>query len=85
MDGSGGTLCVAAPFVGSKVVGSGGSAKPTVDCSGTWDYDLNALFNAKPGPQAGDTVYCQWIGRDPGFSAPDNYALSSAAQVTLVP
>jgi Rieske Fe-S protein len=40
---------------------------------------------ASPGPQAGDTIYCQWMGRDPGFPAPDNYSLSSALAFTLLP
>ena len=82
---AGGTLCVSAPWKGTSIVTSGGAAKPVQDCSGTWSYDLNAHFTNKPGPQAGDTVHCQWIGRDRGFAPPDNYALTAGLEFTMVP
>jgi hypothetical protein len=82
---AGGTLCVATPWKGTPVVSSGGSPKPAQDCSGAWVADLNTELAAKPGPQPGDTLYCQWIGRDRGFAPPDNYALSSALEFTLLP
>ena len=81
----GGTLCVSSPWKGTPIVKSGGSAKPTLDCSGVWTADLNTELSSKPGPQAGDTLHCQWIGRDPGFAAPDNYALTAGLELTLLP
>jgi hypothetical protein len=66
-------------------VSSSGTPKPVQDCSGVWTADLNTQLSAKPGPQAGDTLHCQWIGRDPGFAPPDSYALTSALELTLLP
>lgn len=82
---AGGTWCVNGPWKGSSVVSSGGSPKPVQDCSGSWTVDMNTVLASKPGPQPGDTISCQWIGRDRGFAAPDNYTLSSALQFTLLP
>jgi hypothetical protein len=82
---AGGTLCLSSPWRGTPIVSSGGSTKPIVDCSGIWTYDLNTELQAQPGPQAGDTLHCQWMGRDPGFAPPDNYALTSGLELTLLP
>ena len=81
----GGTLCVSSPWKATSITKSGGSAKPNIDCTGVWTADLNTQLASRPGPQAGDTIYCQWMGRDPGFPAPDNYSLSSALAFTLLP
>ena len=80
-----GTWCVASPWNGTSIVDSGGAPKPAVNCSGTWRMDMNTVLSQKPGPQAGDSVYCQWIGRDRGFAPPDNYALTGALEFTLLP
>ena len=82
---AGGTLCLASPTKGTSIVSSGGSPKPVKDCSGNWVYDLNSHWSANPGPGPGDTIYCQWFGRDRGFAPPDNYALTSALEFTLLP
>lgn len=82
---AGGTLCLSSPWKGTPIVKSGGSPKPVLDCSGVWTADLNTELSAKPGPQPGDTLHCQWIGRDPGSAPPDNYALSAGLELTLLP
>lgn len=81
----GGTLCLAPPHRRTALVASGGTPPPAKDCSGRWSYDLNAHFSAKPGPAPGDTVNCQWIGRDGGFAPANAYALSDALELTLLP
>ena len=82
---AGGTWCLASPVQGTPIASSAGSPKPIQDCSGSWTVDLNTIFWQKPGPQPGNTVFCQWIGRDRGFAAPGNYALTSALEFTLLP
>ena len=82
---AGGTLCITSPWQRTKVLHSGGSPPTTQDCTGNWSYDLNTHFANKPGPAPGDTIWCQWLGRDPGFQAGQNYALSNALEFTLLP
>jgi hypothetical protein len=88
----GGTLCVQAPIRRTPVVDSHGAASPANDCSGMFALDLNAFaagaLGGTPLPAllvAGTQVYCQWWGRDPGFPAPDNTALSSGMRYRVLP
>lgn len=62
----GGTLCVKLPITRTSVQSSGGSASGS-DCSGTYDYDFEALILGGTDPNliAGAKVYAQYWSRDP--------------------
>ncbi len=88
----GGTLCVAGPILRTPPRSSGGNAPPANDCSGVYSIDMNAFAQGALGghPLAaltvpGTTVYAQFWGRDPGFVAPDNIALSNALRYVVLP
>lgn len=83
----GGWLCLAAPIRRTPGVSSGGSAPPVVDCSGQWQLDFNAFvvgaLGGNPSPALavpGTVIDAQWWGRDPGFAAPNNSALSGGIE-----
>lgn len=79
----GGTLCVAAPWARTTLQHSGGTGLPAQDCSGAWQLDFNAWMSSHFTLPAGTLVQCQWLGRDPGFAAPNNWALSNALDFTI--
>jgi hypothetical protein len=81
----GGTMCIASPKRRTPVLQSGGSPAGLNDCSGTWSLDFNTYLLTHAQLPAGLTLQCQWVGRDRGFAAPDNYQLSNALEVTLNP
>lgn len=93
----GGLLCIASPLSRSPAANTGGTPLPTLDCSGTWSIDYNAMIWNKYGlPSAdvtnppaflvpGTSIQCQWWGRDPGFPAPNNSMLSDGLEFTLSP
>lgn len=83
----GGFLCLASPIRRTPGVNSGGSALPAVDCTGVWQIDFNAFvagsLGGNPSPalsQPGTAIDVQWWGRDPGFPAPNNTALSDGLE-----
>jgi hypothetical protein len=81
----GGMLCVSLPFRLSQAVASGGSPKPTLDCSGVWSLDFNKQSYAVSHLPAGTAVWCQWFGRDRGIPPPNDVVLSDALQFTIQP
>ena len=88
----GGFLCVAGPIRRSVGIGSGGNAAPADDCSGVYGLDMNSFARGTLGglplaalSVAGTVVDCQFWGRDNGFPAPDNTALSNALEYTVCP
>jgi hypothetical protein len=87
----GGSLCVAAQVTRTPGVFSGGSGSGS-DCSGVFAMDFNAFARGVLGgtPLAalsvpGTKVDAQWWGRDPGFSAPNNVALSAGLEFSVGP
>ena len=88
----GGFLCVQPPVRRMLQTNSGGSPVGVHDCTGRWSIDVNAfssgLLGGSPDPalrQPGARVDCQWWGRDQGFPAPFNTALTSGLEFTVLP
>lgn len=82
----GGQLCVGLPV--SRTVGqnSGGSASG-VDCSGSFDFDFEALIQAGTNPNlvAGAMVYTQFWARDPADPAGFGTSLSNGLSFEICP
>jgi hypothetical protein len=88
----GGWLCVAPPRFRTPNALSGGNPATVDDCSGSFSIDLAAFaagaLGGAPEPAlrvAGQHVFSQWWGRDPGFAPPNNTTLSDALEHVLTP
>lgn len=81
----GGTLCLTPPMRRTGMRSSGGSPAGFVDCSGAWELDFNTWLAQNLTLPPGTTVRAQWLGRDPGFPAPNNWSLSDALEFDLRP
>lgn len=81
----GGTLCVMPPAARTTVLDSGGTPLPVWTCSGQYWYHFSAAYLASKGVSAGDTIYVQFSGRDPGPAPPYNHSLSAGLEVTILP
>ena len=87
----GGTLCVGPTGIRrTPAQSSGGSAIPTIDCSGVYTLDFKAFFagtlggNPDPaGAQPGATLHIQLGASDSGFPAPLDISLSDALEVEV--
>jgi Tol biopolymer transport system component len=75
----GGTLLVAPPLIRTMVVNATGSSA----CNGTYSFTFDQIYILEQGLHAGDTFYCQYWSRDPGFPPPDDIALSNALRVII--
>jgi hypothetical protein len=85
----GGYLCVQPAIRRTPVTNSGGTPPPN-NCSGVASIDMNCFASGNCGgsPVAGmhdpgNTVYCQWWGRDQGFASPNNTQLSDGLRYTV--
>jgi hypothetical protein len=81
----GGILCVQAPAARTTVMDSGGTPMPAWDCTGIYWFHFSSAYLATKSVTAGDTIYVQFSGRDPGYAPPYNHSLSAALQVTILP
>jgi hypothetical protein len=84
---SGGTLCLQGPVTRSKRLASGGTPRPTKDCSGVLAIDMNAFGSGAAGgsPESfltvpGTFVQCQFWGYDPRFPVIGGAQLSDALE-----
>ncbi len=81
----GGVLCVSPPAARTTVRSSGGSPIGVVDCSGVYTFEFTPTFYAQKSYLAGETMFIQFTGRDPGYAPPGNHSLSAGIWVTLQP
>ncbi len=86
-----GTLCLTSPLRRTSAVSSGGNPSGN-DCTGVYSLDFNAYVSGAIGGEPHPALQIpglifdvQWIGRDQGFSAPDNITLSNAMHFTMCP
>ena len=85
----GGTLCVKPPIKRTPSTNTLGNPPPN-DCSGAPSLDMNLFasggLGGTPLPAlsvSGTVVNCQWWGRDPGFTAPNNTQLSDGLEYII--
>jgi hypothetical protein len=80
---NGGTLCVQVPAKRTTTIPTGGTAGPALDCSGSYTWHFSHDYLILNGIEPGETVHCQYFGRDVGSGAP--MTLSDAVRVTILP
>lgn len=80
----GGTLCIAQPVRRTTAQNSGGTAQGD-DCTGVYALDFGAWIGAAfdPALVAGAIVNAQYYARDPGFTEPNNVALTRGIEFVL--
>lgn len=79
----GGTLCVKVPARRTTTASTGGTLSPALDCSGTYSWLFSHDYLLANSIDPGETVHCQYFGRDVGSGAP--MTLSNAVRVTILP
>jgi hypothetical protein len=86
----GGLLCLGGLVLRTPGQSSGGSAFPTIDCSGAYVLDMNAFATGALGgsPEGllsvpGTEVFTQFWSRDTGFAPPQNIGLTGGLQYTV--
>jgi hypothetical protein len=89
---TGGLLCLAGPLRRVSGLSSGGTLPPQVDCSGLFAVDLNAFRSGALGGNPatflstpGAVIEAQFWGRDHGFLAPNDTALTDAVEFSIRP
>jgi hypothetical protein len=80
----GGILCVAA-FKRTPAQDSGGSALPTIDCSGRYRYHFSHADMTAHELTVGTTVFAQYYARDPFHVDGTGASLSNALEFTICP
>lgn len=82
----GGTLCVGQPlFRMLEPMRSGGAGAPGTTCGGSFTRTIDAAFISGAGLMLGDTVYAQWIYRDPANSDGTGAGLTDGVSITVCP
>jgi len=80
----GGKLCVQIPARRTTTVSAGGTPAPVLDCSGSYTWFFSHAYLLDNSIDPGETVYCQYFGRDVGTGfAP--MTLSNAVRATILP
>jgi hypothetical protein len=79
---NGGTLCVQIPAIRTTVISTGGGTT-ILNCSGSYSWFFSHDYLLGKALQPGQTLYCQYFGRDVASGAP--MTLSNAVAVPLVP
>lgn len=79
----GGTLCVQAPARRTTTVSTGGTLLPENDCSGSYAWHFSHQYLLGNSIDPGETIHCQFFGRDKGNGAP--MTLSNAVRATILP
>jgi hypothetical protein len=80
----GGIVCVSS-FKRTPSQNSGGSALPTIDCSGNYSYFFSHAYMNTQGITVGTTVYAQYYGRDPFIPDGTGASLSNGLEFTVCP
>ena len=80
----GGNLCLSNPSYLFPAQFSGGTpGLQATDCTGTFGNALSQAWFAQNGLLAGTAVYVQYLSRDNGFPAQNNYSLSDGMRFTI--
>ena len=80
----GGFRCVAPPTTRTAAQQSNGSASGN-DCTGNFSYDMGGRIGSgiDPALVCGTIVYAQYWSRDPGFTPPNNIALTAGVRFVI--
>lgn len=81
---NGGTLCVQSPAKRTTVASTGGWPGPQLDCTGTYAWFFSHQYLLDNGAVPGQTIYCQFFGRDI-LASGGPMTLSNAVAVPILP
>ena len=80
----GGTLCIAPPFKRTTAQAAGGPAVPA-DCSGSYAFHFSDFYMFLQAFVPGQTLFGQYVTRDPHHPDGTGTGLSDALEFTLRP
>lgn len=81
-----GTLCVNLPLLRTAISNSGSNRSSTTSsCQSATTYDFTHADMALHGVQADETCFAQFWHHDPGYSPPNNAALTNALSFYVFP